>query len=316
MRQKRITIIATIIAVLGILALGSCDTSGSETGIMELSMTDAPLMEDGVNGVYITVEEVQYNSTGNSWAPMEGFDAPQTFDLLALTGGDSRLLGQLQLPAGNYTQIRFILGATEQGNPVVQGSPGSWVEYGNNDTYDPDPAPTGDGDKALFVPSGEQTGYKASARDPFAVPANGSVAITADFDLRRAVVETANGFILKPRLRLIVEDEAGRIVGEDADGFTGNYVAYAYEAGSYTLADETAAPGEGESRFPNAVTSGEVENRDDGGDFILPFLAPGEYDVVVAEYDADGAYIDASATVVASGETVSSDSTTSVSIDL
>ncbi|MFO7996840.1 MAG: hypothetical protein R6U93_06860, partial [Dehalococcoidia bacterium] len=38
----------------------------------------------------------------------------------------------------------------------------------------------------------------------------------------------------------------------------------------------------GESRFPNAITSGKM---DDEGNYVLAFLAAGTYDLVVAGYD-------------------------------
>ncbi|MFW6250763.1 MAG: DUF4382 domain-containing protein [Alkalispirochaetaceae bacterium] len=309
-RKGIITTVTVLLAVLGILALGSCDTSGgSDTGIMELSMTDAPLMEDGVNGVYITVKEVQYNG-GDGWVPMQGLELTEPFDLLALQNGNSELLGQLVLPAGNYEQIRFILGAPEEGQPA--GNPGSWVEMGSTN----DGEYTDGEDTPLFVPSGAQTGYKATAEEPFSVPANGSVAITADFDLRRAVVElgATERFILKPVLRIVVEDQAGVISGEATGETDATYVAYAYEAGSYD-SSETDEPADGESRFPNAVTSGEIVDDPDGADYVLPFLAAGEYEIVVAKYDEDGAFQSAEK-LETDVITVTSGKTTSVDIDV
>ncbi len=310
MRRKGIiTTVTVFLTVLGVLALGSCDTSGgSDTGIMELSMTDAPLMAADVQGVYITVEEVQYNS-GDGWVPMQGLELTEPFDLLALQNGNSELLGQLVLPAGNYEQIRFILGAPEEGQPA--GNPGTWVELGSTN----DGEYTDGEDTPLFVPSGAQTGYKATADAPFSVPANGSVAITADFDLRRAVVRrgATGNYLLKPVLRVIVEDQAGRISGEASSETGATYVAYAYEAGSYD-SSEASEPAEGEARFPNAVTSGEIVDDADGPDYVLPFLAAGEYDIVVAEYAADGTF--QNAVVLETGVTVNSGETTSVDIDV
>lgn len=281
--------IAAMVAVSLLLVFTACDTTGAgetgEWGIMRLSLTDAPLMTAGVNGVYITVEELLYNNSEDEWVPMMGFDGPKKYNLLELQNGKTALLGDLLLPAGEYEQIRFMLGASEipaskkgpKGPPVTAGS---WVEFGDNDIYDKD------SDQALFVPSGSQTGYKATADLPFTVPPNGMIAITADFDLRRAVVVAGSRYLLKPVLRLVINEEVGQIVGEvtgtDADH---RYVAYGYTAGVFNEAEKEEND-EG-VRFPNAVTSSEVVVDPDNPDYVLSFLPVETYTVVIAKYDGD-----------------------------
>lgn len=256
------------------------------SGTMSLSLTDAPIDGDNVSGVYITITEIQYNraADGNgddgSWVTMEEFNGPAEYNLLDLTGGESELLGNLVLPAGQYNQIRFMLDIPEQSGQAGsdQSSPGCYIKY-TDGTTDP-----------LFVPSGGQTGYKATGA--FRVPENGTVEITADFDVRKAVVSAgASGkIILRPTIRLIVENEAGRIKGSVTDYTAGNdLVVYAYEDGAYDAGVEAADPADGESRFPGAVTSSKVS---DDGSYGLWFLAAGTYDVIVAEYD-DGDFLEA-----------------------
>lgn len=301
--KSKIRIAMMAITVAALLALGSCNTSGEDWGVVNLSMTDAPLMADGVNGVYITVTDVRYNN-GDGWRSMEGFDATEPFDLLALNSGKSKLLGQLSLPAGQYNQIRFVLGAPDE-NGGAPSNPGSWVEFGADSVYD---AGT---DVPLFVPSGAQSGYKATAEEPFLVPANGEVSITADFDLRRAVVESGSKYILKPVLRIVVDDQAGKIAGEETStSLSGTYVAYAYEAGSYNSSEASDS-----DPFPNAVTSSPVEEDTDDYDYVLAFLAAGEYDIVVAEY-SDGALVVGATAIVQSDVTVNAGSTTEQDIDV
>lgn len=309
-KTHRIMMVFTVLVAATTLLIASCSMDGDgSTGTMNLSMTDAPLDAGGVNGAYITVDGIEYNLNGQ-WETMGGFDGPETFDLAALTNGESKLLGQLQLPAGEYTQIRFILGAPDEGT-TPPSSPGSWIEYGDTN----DGEYTDGEDTPLFVPSGGQTGYKAQAEEPFTVPANGSVDITADFDLRRAVVEAGDRMILKPVLRLVVEDQAGSISGSVENESDNDVVVYAYEDGEYD-SSEVDDPGEEDSRFPNAVTSARP---DDEGNYTLAFLAAGTYDLVVAEYDGEGAYVDDSATEVADAGAdveVSADDTTTVDIDV
>ena len=160
-----------------------------ETGTVELYLSDAPLDAENVTGVYITIDEIQYH-LGNQWITCEEFEGPQIYDLLELTGGNSTLLGEFTLPAGNYTQIRFMLDIPEMGSHPA--SPGCYIEFADNST------------EPLFVPSGNETGYKAIGR--FEVTANETVTVTADFDVRKAVVVAGSSYILKPTIKLIVNN--------------------------------------------------------------------------------------------------------------
>lgn len=313
-RVRSFGTIAASVAVLLLLAFASCDTSitperAGDSGILELSITDAPLMAEGVNGVYITVEDILYNNAEDAWVSMEGFEGPQTFDLLALNSGNSRLLGQLELPAGEYEQIRFMLGVPERprGNQGPPTSPGSWVEFGDNDEYDELV------DQPLFVPSGGQTGYKATADEPFTIPPGGLVEMTADFDLRRAVIKAGPRYLLKPVLRLIVNDEVGSIVGEVSNVDPEfQYIAYAYESGAFSSGEDDD-PEEGESRFPNAVVSTEIAVDPEGPDYVLPYLPAGNYTVVVAKYDGE-TYLSSAA--IGLGATVTAGESTEVALDV
>jgi hypothetical protein len=301
-----------ITALVGIIGLGfwACDGAGvsTEDGTLKLSLTDAPTLADNVAGVYITVNEIQYNTSRDqtagedegTWETMEEFTGPQAYNLLELTNGNSELLGELALPSGQYNQIRFMLDIPTQGGGTTPTNPGCYIEYD-------------DGSKdSLFVPSGGNSGYKATGA--FTVPTNGQVEVTADFDVRKAVVVTGNSrYILKPTIRLIVNNQAGKITGSVTGYDDGNdLVVYAYEDGTYDAATETAAPADDEdTRFPNAVTTSAVG---DSNGYGLYYLAAGTYDLVVAEYDAStGDYLEAA--LIVEDVEVTSDSTTSQTID-
>ena len=159
------------------------------TGTLKLYLSDAPMDAENVTGVYITIEEIQYHRDGQ-WITFEEFKGPNAYNLLELTGGNFALLGEFTLPAGNYTQIRFMLDIPEKGSSPAD--PGCYIEFADNST------------EPLFVPSGGETGYKAIGH--FEVPANGSVDVTADFDVHKAVVVAGSSYILKPTIKLIVND--------------------------------------------------------------------------------------------------------------
>jgi hypothetical protein len=159
------------------------------TGTLKLYLSDAPIDAENVTGVYITIEEIQCHRDSR-WITCDEFEGHKAYNLLELTGGNSALLGEFTLPAGNYTQIRFMLDIPEKGSRPT--SPGCYIKFADNST------------QPLFVPSGGETGYKAIGQ--FEVPVNGSVDVTADFDVRKAVVVAGSSYNLKPTIKLIVND--------------------------------------------------------------------------------------------------------------
>jgi hypothetical protein len=185
-------IVVVVLAVLGVIN-GIPAEQQIGTGTLKLYLCDAPLDAENVTGVYITINEIQYHLDGK-WITCEEFAGNQTYNLLELTGGNSALLGELTLPAGNYTQIRFMLDIPEKGPQPV--NPGCYIEFADNST------------EPLFVPSGGQSGYKATGR--FEVTANETVEVTADFDVRKpGAVHVANSrYILNPTIKLIVNEQS------------------------------------------------------------------------------------------------------------
>ncbi|MBW6497238.1 MAG: DUF4382 domain-containing protein [Bacteroidales bacterium] len=271
MRQLRnFAFLFTLIGLTAFL-ITSCqkdaDLGGKTTGTLHLSITDAPIDAYDITGVFITITGIEYNQE-NTWMVLEEFDGPVTLNLLELTDGISAQLGSFELEAGTYTQLRFMLDAPEMGNGS-HANPGCYLEFGDGTT------------EPLFVPSGAQTGYKAVGE--FIIPAEGDIYVTADFDVRKSVVVAGNSgkFILKPTIRLVVEDRSGEIEGtllnmdEETEGL--GYLVYIYEAGTYDEA-EADDPAEEEPRFPNAISSKLV---DEDGNFMFAFLPEGLYDLVL-----------------------------------
>lgn len=297
------TLTRLILATGMVLALTLAGCAPGATGTIALSVTDAPIVDtDEVTGVYITFTGYSYQvaEDGESWTTVE-LDEPVLLDVLSLTGGLSADLDELSFPAGEYEHltIRFLLGAVEEGE--VADTTGSWVNFDDNTTYDEGT------DKPLFVPSGDSRGYQAQTASPFSVPANGTVNMVADFDLRKAVVLTGSGdYILKPVVRLIVEDQAGSITGDVTNNTGNDLVVYAYEAGTFAATEDDDPVAEG-ARFPNAVVSFAVEDTDEDGtlDYTLAFLAAGTYDLVIAQYDpTSGEYVAGSGDAVADEDVI------------
>ncbi len=275
-------ILVAVVGTLAVFMFFNCEGTGSNrsgTGTLSLSLADAPLVnEESVTGVYITIAAIEYHTSDGGWKTMEEFNTSvNPINLLEWQDGKSISLGDFQMPAGKYTQMRFMLDAAEE-KQRPKSNTGCFIEI--NDV-----------NETLYIPSGSQTGFKAIGN--YEVPRNGTVEMTADFDVRKSIVRSGDGsyYKLKPTIKLVVTNEAGTIKGAlsnlDANS---SYVVYAYEyvEGSSTWNDEEAnEPAPEEVRFTNAVTSSEVK---DGGAYTLTFLAAGTYDLIVAKYDGNGDY--------------------------
>jgi hypothetical protein len=295
MCMKKIIIILPVF-LLYVFLFTSCEKEESGKGTVKLSITDAPIDADGIEGVFITVTGVHYNKSGDNWEEFV-FDEPQVYNLLDLQRGDSEMMGSFELEAGTYTQIRFMLDApVSDAGPL--SNPGCYLKMEDGTIIN------------LFVPSGAQTGYKAIGN--FDVPVNGSVEITADFDVRKSVVKAgASGkYLLKPAIRLIVTNQSGQIAGQVNNIPEGTgVVIYVYENGSYE-GTEAETPADGESRFPGAVTSDQV---DDSNAYYLAYLAPGLYDLVIVS-TVEGEFTDVVGLI--EGIEVKSEETTNLPVDI
>jgi hypothetical protein len=258
--------------VLISLFLFAC-TKDDNTGELTLSITDAPIDNTDIEGVYLTVTDIQYHKNDSDWTSFEGFNGPQLFNILELTEGESAMMGTFSLEAGHYTQLRFFVDAPEENvsNPV---NPGCYITFKD------------DSEEPLFVPSGSVSGWKGVGA--FDVPLNGTVEITADFDARKSIfISGAGRYILVPTIRLIVDNEAGQIAGGVSNlPVEGDIIIYAYEDGTYSGSESDEPLDEMTPRFENAVTSDIVD--DDSG-YKLAFLAPKTYDLIVT-LSVDGGF--------------------------
>jgi len=141
-------IFITSVSLFVILGFSGCGGGsgagffGSTTGTLSLNLADAPLVDkENVTGVYITVSRIEYHASGDGWKTMEDFNTSvNPINLLQWQDGKSISLGDFQMPAGKYTQIRFMLDAAEE-NQKPQTNTGCFIEIN-------------DANHTLYVPSG------------------------------------------------------------------------------------------------------------------------------------------------------------------
>lgn len=178
-----------------LLVLAACGTQPSGTSTVAVRMTDAPATE--ADHLYVDFGRIELMPSG------DGEDGVQTvaeeggrIDVLTLTNGEVEDLGEIEVPAGTYHQVRIIVENAQ-------------VHFGE-ETFD------------VVVPSGAQTGLKVNIDPPLVAAAGTTNLVTLDFDASRAVIETPPGsgnYLLKPTgIRAV--SEAGLLIGGVADAAT------------------------------------------------------------------------------------------------
>jgi len=262
-------------AVMTMIALGGgcSDTTGAvdSTGVsVSFALTDAPIDSSLVTEVNVTVSEVAVNeSTDGQIADDDGswkkvtIDPAVTLNLLDLQNGVFEALGDPLVLTGG-TQI----------NQIRLGV--DLVEVVNNG-------------ETIVASMPSKTGLKIV--NAFDLPLTGAVTITIDFDARKSIIEKPNGtFTVKPVLRAIVGNEAGKISGTVPAGVV---TVHAYANDAYVATEASASADDG-LYYTNAYTSATVVTA--GLTYMLAYLEAGTYDLYGV--DANNAVVATLANVV------------------
>lgn len=205
------------------------DNDKNQTSKIMVHLTDAP---GDYDAVYVDVQDVVVKySDGDSEVSLGNINAG-IYDLLELTGGLTVLLADEEIPSGNVTQMRLVLG--ENNTIVVDG-----------ETFD------------LATPSAQQSGLKLNINQT--LEPGILYEFILDFDVEESVVVQGNGdYILKPVIRASTVAESGSITGqvlpvgfqtlatasnqtENISAYTaadGQFVLYGVPDGTYTVTIE------------------------------------------------------------------------------
>lgn len=258
---------------------GGIGGTGAPMGTMRVSVTDAPAC--GYDEVNVSVEKVRVHRSASAspddptgWSEIVLTPA-RRIDLLALTNGALEELGEIELPAGTYQQIRLVLadnaGTSPPANSVVLSDTKQEI--------------------ALTTPSAQRSGLKLNA--DVEVPAGKVLDVVLDFDACRSVVKRGNSgqYNLKPVIAVIpVLSDAGlRVVG---------YVDPALVGPETAVSVQTAASG-----VPPTLVKATIP--DSTGRFVLRPVPEGEYTLVLTS--------PAHATAVMTGVPVTAATPTTVS---
>ena len=187
-RSTHILKATALAASTALFACGGGSESTSGTGTLRLALTDAPAC--GFDRVDVTVEKVRVHKSSTANEGDDGWSEvvlqpAKKVDLLSLTNGALAELGQTPLPAGRYTQMRFVLSPNNAANPLANSV-----------------TPTGGNETAVSTPSGAQSGLKMNI--DIEVEANKVADFALDFDTCRSFVRLGNsGYLLKPVIAVI-----------------------------------------------------------------------------------------------------------------
>jgi len=172
--------ILAIFFIATAVLVGCNDDDNTGTGVLSVSLTDAPV---DYEAVLIDLQGLRINTSNDStdeggWQDLT-LDTMGQIDLLMFTDGNSILLTEDELPVGKINQMRMILGSNNE--IVVDG-----------ETHE------------LETPSAQQSGLK------FNINANieegETFSMIIDFDAEKSVVEKGNGtYSLKPVIKIITE---------------------------------------------------------------------------------------------------------------
>ena len=188
---------------------GGGGVTGGSSGL-SLSITDAPVVDADISEVWVRFTQVilhpadgsgdiVYDVTDNT--DPNDIKPYRDIELKSLVGGKTMLLGEIPLDAGDYSWIRLVI---DPANTHI-------VE-------------TGGGDYLVKCPSCTQSGFKLNRS--FAIPANGWINFTIDFDLRKSITLRQPNkqpredfdYILRPTLRILETELASSyIYGEVTD---------------------------------------------------------------------------------------------------
>lgn len=193
----------TMSVLLGVAGCGGGSDYGADgNGRVSLSITDAPV--DDANSVVVQFSGVAFKRAAAAAEVVQNLTpSPRQIDLLQYQEGRAALLlDRITLPAGSYEWVRLIV----DNEPSVRDS---YLMLANGQECE------------LRVPSGAESGLKLNRG--FTLAADGSAALTIDFDLRKSLhappgqqgstPTCTQAYLLRPTLRIVDDANVGAIAG-------------------------------------------------------------------------------------------------------
>lgn len=229
----------TMALLIAFVAIGCGDSAGpgEGNGTIRVVMTDAPFPIGMVAEANVSIERIEMRMKGSDDEAdfIVLTDVDTVLNLIDLQNGLTATLAELEVPAGEYDEVRVITGDAE-------------IVLIDSNAFD------------LKVPSGSQSGIKVKVTPVITVTEGLTTELLLDFDLSKSFVVRGNpstpaginGFNFKPVIRAVNVSTAGRVKGNviaaandsalggvyivlDADESEEMYEAYTDENGNYVL---------------------------------------------------------------------------------
>ena len=253
-----------LLCLLSGLFLAACGGGGSSDGgqgTLSTSLTDSTT--DEYQAVYVTIARVEvHHVDGGTWQTVA--EPNKTYNLLELVNGVRETLGIATLDAGQYTQMRLIIGETADDSLNIFSEPHDFANYiiDLNDDVQP-----------LKVPSGTNTGLKVV--NGFDINENQTTELILDFDAMRSVVKAGSSgqYLLKPTVKVFESEDYAIVSGRVIDAGTSPAVPL---DGAMVTAQVTDSS-QPDAKDQVVIEAGTVT--DMNGEYAL-FLAPAEYNLV------------------------------------
>lgn len=195
-----------LILTASLIIFAGCTKSASEgPGKLVVKVTDDPFNIDYVESAMVTITKIEIKKAGDGESDGNQFlvisEDTVTFDLLTLRNGITEEIANIDIPQGDYDQVRLYV---DQASLKIKGQPNAYT---------------------VKVPSGKQTGIKIFIKPSLSVSGGLTSELLLDFDLSKSFVMRGNmahsagvnGFIFKPVIKAANNSTAGRIEGHVAD---------------------------------------------------------------------------------------------------
>jgi len=193
----------TALVVASGMVFSSCEDDTDGEGTLSVLLSDAPFPADLVAEVNITIDSLIVHAMESDTFITLSSDQ-QVYNLLDLRNDVTATLVSMEIPTGQYNQLRLI----------VNDSAASVILNDSLSTSAP-----------LEIPSGGKSGVKLNIKPFLQIEAGIESELLLDFDVSRSFHTKGNpgsvggitGFIFRPVLRVVNLADAGRLQGTVTD---------------------------------------------------------------------------------------------------
>lgn len=243
---------SVIVVGLALLLTACLTNDNSNLSRFSLHVTDAPV--DGAKSVVLQFSGVEMRRAKGT--ETINFTAPKQIDLMLHSRGRAAtLVDYVEIPAGDYQWVRLKVDA-------VAGLNDSYIVLADDSLHE------------LQIPSDAVADLTLVS--PFTLTAGDSENFTIDFDLRKSIQQTAEGYVLRPALRMVEDKLSGTIQGNVDPDFLID-ASCASGAAVYVYSGTNATPTDISGTVGGPFASSNVEL----SWYTLAFLPAGAYTVAL-----------------------------------